>query len=89
MQHPYRFQRSRKKGWKKPIKELLAEEEDYLRPLVGLVVQEVLEAEMSEEQIEHPNLTSQFSEDAPFPDTQLLTISPREFRFTVEECSTA
>jgi hypothetical protein len=49
----------------KEIKELLAEEEDYLRPLVGLVVQEVLEAEMSEEQIEHPNLTSQFSEDAP------------------------
>src|SRR6516164_3271690 len=32
----------------KEIKELLAEEEDYLRPLVGLVVQEVLEAEMSE-----------------------------------------
>src|ERR1700746_990085 len=27
---------------------MLAEEEDYLRPLVGLVVQEVLEAEMSE-----------------------------------------
>jgi putative transposase len=32
----------------KEIKELLAEEEDYLCPLVGLVVQEVLEAEMSE-----------------------------------------
>ena len=32
----------------KEIKELLAEEEDYLRPLVGLVVQEVLDAEMSE-----------------------------------------
>jgi hypothetical protein len=47
------------------IKELLAEEEDYLRPLVGLVAQEVLEAETSEEQIEHANLTSQFSEDAP------------------------
>src|SRR6202048_2924551 len=32
----------------KEIKELMATEEDYLRPLVGLVVQEVLEAEMSE-----------------------------------------
>src|SRR3984893_3329866 len=32
----------------KEIKELIATEEDYLRPLVGLVVQEVLEAEMSE-----------------------------------------
>jgi putative transposase len=32
----------------KEIKELMAAEEDYLRPLVGLVVQEVLEAEMSE-----------------------------------------
>jgi hypothetical protein len=82
MQHPYRFQRPRKKGWKKPIKELLAEEEDYLRPLVGLVVQEVLEAEMSEEQINLARMRL-------FPDTQLLTISPREFRFTVEECSTA
>jgi putative transposase len=30
------------------IKELMAGEEDFLRPLVGLVVQEVLEAEMSE-----------------------------------------
>ena len=30
------------------IKELIAGEEDFLRPLVGLVVQEVLEAEMSE-----------------------------------------
>jgi putative transposase len=32
----------------KEIKELLTEKEDYLRPLVGLVVQEILEAEMSE-----------------------------------------
>ena len=30
------------------IKELMSGEEDFLRPLVGLVVQEVLEAEMSE-----------------------------------------
>ena len=49
----------------KEVKELLAAEEDYLRPLVGLVVQEVWEVEMSEEQIEHANLTSRFSEDAP------------------------
>jgi hypothetical protein len=58
----------------KEIKELLAEEEDYLRPLVGLVV--------SEEQINLARMRL-------YPDTQLLTISPREFRFTVEECSTA
>src|SRR5271165_7090239 len=32
----------------KEIKELLTEKEDYLRPLVGVVVQEILEAEMSE-----------------------------------------
>jgi putative transposase len=32
----------------KEIKELLSEKEDYLRPLVGLVVQEILEAEMNE-----------------------------------------
>jgi putative transposase len=32
----------------KEIKEQLREKEDYLRPLVGLVVQEILEAEMSE-----------------------------------------
>src|SRR5580692_12150760 len=30
------------------IKELMAGEEDFLRPLVGLVVQEILEAEMNE-----------------------------------------
>jgi putative transposase len=30
------------------IKELMAEQEDFLRPMIGLVVQEVLEAEMSE-----------------------------------------
>jgi putative transposase len=30
------------------IKELIAGEEDFLRPLIGLVVQEVLEAEMNE-----------------------------------------
>jgi transposase-like protein len=30
------------------IKELMAGEEDFLRPLIGLVVQEVLEAEMNE-----------------------------------------
>jgi transposase-like protein len=29
------------------LKELIAGEEDFLRPLIGLVVQEVLEAEMS------------------------------------------
>jgi putative transposase len=32
----------------KEIKEQLREKEDYLRPLVGLVVQEILEAEMNE-----------------------------------------
>jgi putative transposase len=32
----------------KEIKEQLTEKEDYLRPLVGLVVQEILEAEMNE-----------------------------------------
>src|ERR1700730_18932402 len=32
----------------KEIKELMAGEEDFLRPLIGLVVQEVLEAEMNE-----------------------------------------
>jgi transposase-like protein len=30
------------------IKELIAGEEDFLRPLIGLVVQEVMEAEMNE-----------------------------------------
>jgi hypothetical protein len=30
------------------IKELIAEEEDILRPLIGAVLQEVLEAEMSQ-----------------------------------------
>lgn len=32
----------------KEIKEQLTEKEDYLRPLVGLLVQELLEAEMNE-----------------------------------------
>jgi putative transposase len=32
----------------KEIKELMAEEEEFLGPLVGLVVQEIMEAEMSE-----------------------------------------
>jgi transposase-like protein len=32
----------------KEIKELMTEEGDFLRPLIGLVLQEVLEAEMSE-----------------------------------------
>ena len=60
------------------IKELMSGEEDFLRPLVGLVVQEVLEAEMSEALGAQKGERTERPRRRPFPAARFLPFSNRD-----------